>query len=134
MTADFTGRGWSFPSRISASGGIALDSGGDSVESGIRMILTTTPGERVMRPDFGCALWEHVFGPIDAGSLGLMEKAVREALAMWEPRIDVIRVTGRAEPGEGRVVLEIRYSVRATNDERNLIYPFYVIPGEEAVS
>src|SRR4051812_49283592 len=133
MNADLVGRGWAFPSRMTSGGGWALTGDTGSTDAAIRMILSTAPGERVMRPDFGCALWEHVFGPLDAGALGLMENAVRAALARWEPRIDVLDVTASPEPGEGQVVITIRYVLRATNDERNLVYPFYVIPREEPV-
>jgi phage baseplate assembly protein W len=131
MTSDLVGTGWAFPGRISAAGGIALDSGWQSTDAAIRLILSTAPGERVMRPDFGCSLWEHVFGPMDAGSIGLMESAVRDALARGEPRIEVLDVTATPEPDRGRVSIEISYLLRPTNDERNLVYPFYVIPREE---
>jgi Bacteriophage baseplate protein W len=131
MNSDLVGTGWAFPAGITASGGFALASGSESTDAAIRMILSTAPGERVMRPDFGCSLWEHLFGPMDVGSLGLMESAVRDALARWEPRIDVLDVTAAPEPDTGRVIIEIRYLIRATNDERNLVYPFYVIPLEE---
>ncbi len=86
-----------------------------------------------MRPDFGCRLWEHLFDPIDAGTLGLVESAVRSALARWEPRIDVVDVATTADTRHGCIEIDIRYRLRATNDERNLVYPFYVIPREEPV-
>jgi hypothetical protein len=124
------GTGWAFPGRITASGGVALESGHRSTDASIRMILSTTPGERVMRPDFGCALWEQVFAPMDPGTLGLVEKAVDDALARWEPRIEVEDVTAVPEPAEGRIMIRIRYRIRSTNDRRNLVYPFYVIPRE----
>jgi phage baseplate assembly protein W len=128
---DLVGRGWAFPGRITAYGGVALDDARTSTESAIRMILSTAPGERVMRPDFGCALWEQVFAPVDAGTLGLVEKAVRDALARWEPRIDVEDVEARPSGDRDRIDVVVRYVVRATNDRRNLVYPFYVIPSEE---
>lgn len=129
--ADFIGRGFSFPLRVDASGSIAMSSGVDDVESTIRMILMTAPGERLMRPLFGCAIWQMLFEPINANTLGLMNVAVREALSRWEPRIDVEDVRLDAVPGpDGRVDIEIDYVVKTTNDRRNLVYPFYVIPRE----
>jgi phage baseplate assembly protein W len=128
------GTGWAFPGRITAAGGVALESGHRSTDAAIRMILSTAPGERVMRPTFGCALWEQVFAPLNAGTLGLVEKAVSDALARWEPRIDVEDVTAIPEPEQGRIVIEIRYLLRQTNDRRNLVYPFYVIPREGEAS
>ncbi|HET9656117.1 MAG TPA: GPW/gp25 family protein [Kineosporiaceae bacterium] len=129
--ADLIGAGWAFPGRISPSGGIALDGGAASTDAAIRLILSTAPGERVMRPEFGCSLWEHVFAPMDAGTVSLAEKAVRSALERWEPRIEVTEVRATPEPEAGRLLIRISYLLRATNDQRNLVYPFYVIPGEE---
>ncbi len=131
-TADFIGRGFLFPLRVDQHGSIALSNGAADLESSVRMVLVTAPGERVMRPDFGCRIWELLFEPINANTLGLMSVAVREALGRWEPRIAVEEVV--VEPDareEGAVLIRISYVVRATNDRRNLVYPFYVIPREE---
>ena len=132
MTAgDLIGSGWSFPVRLTPGGSVRLVSGAEEIEAAIRMILTTAPGERVMRPDFGCAMWEQVFAPINPNTLGLIEQSVREALARWEPRITLDNVTALAGEDEAVVKIEIEYHVRATNDHRNLVFPFYVIPHEE---
>lgn len=128
---DVVGAGWAFPARTSAAGGIALDTGEAATDAAIRMILSTAPGERVMRPDFGCAMWDQVFAPMHEGTVGLVEDAVRVALARWEPRIDVEEVVATADQDGARLDIVIRYVVRTTNDERNLVYPFYVIPREE---
>jgi phage baseplate assembly protein W len=129
MTTDLVGRGWAYPCTLTAGGAVQLRSGGPELDAAITMIIGTAPGERVMRPDFGCAIWETLFDPIDARTIGLMEQAVREALARWEPRIHLESVVG--EPaGDGCVELTLAYRVLATNDYRNLVYPFYVIPQE----
>jgi Bacteriophage baseplate protein W len=129
---DLIGSGWSFPVRLTPGGSVQLFQGAEEIDSAIRMILTTAPGERVMRPDFGCAMWEQVFAPINANTLGLVEQSVREALARWEPRITLDAVTARPDDGDDAVIqIEIEYHVRATNDHRNLVFPFYVIPHEE---
>lgn len=129
---DFVGRGWAYPLRIGPRGGLALQSGTDEIEASIRMIVSTAPGERVMRPEFGCGIWDLLFAPINSNTVGQMVHAVGEALQRWEPRADIEDV--RAEPDrsvDGRVNIDITYRVRATNDRRNLVYPFYVIPREE---
>ncbi|MGE3856403.1 MAG: GPW/gp25 family protein [Dehalococcoidia bacterium] len=129
--SDFIGRGWTFPVRFTARGGIALTSGTEEVDAALRMILSTAHGERVMRPDFGCRIWDLLFHPLDANTIGQMEQAVRDAVGQWEPRVDLEGV--RAVPDEedvGLVHIEIAYRLRATNDRRNLVYPFYVIPRE----
>jgi phage baseplate assembly protein W len=129
--ADFIGRGVSFPLRVDQSGAIAMTSGPSDIDSSLRMILTTAPGERVMRPAFGCRIWELLFEPINANTLGLMSEAVREAVGRWEPRVTLEDVHLDPDPGNGAVFIRIDYRVRATNDRRNLVYPFYVIPGED---
>lgn len=129
--SDFIGRGISFPLRVDQSGAIATSAGYEDIDSSIRMILTTAPGERLMRPQFGCRIWELLFEPINANTLGLMGVAVREALGQWEPRIELDDVRLQPGSGDGQVLIEIDYTVRSTNDRRNLVYPFYVIPRED---
>ena len=129
--SDFIGRGISFPMRVDQSGSIVTSAGYEDIDSSIRMILTTAPGERLMRPQFGCRIWELLFEPINANTLGLMGVAVREALGQWEPRVDLDDVRLRPGDGDGQVMIEIDYTVRSTNDRRNLVYPFYVIPRED---
>ncbi len=130
--SDFIGRGIAFPMRVDQSGSIATSSGASDIDSSIRMILTTAPGERLMRPDFGCRIWELLFEPINANTLGLMGEAVREAIGRWEPRVvlDDLRLDPSGQHA-GEVLIEIDYTVRTTNDRRNLVYPFYVIPRED---
>ena len=132
MAEQFVGSGWAFPLRIGPTGGIALVSGEREVEEAIRLVLATAPGERPMRPEFGCAVHDYVFDVVDAYTVGRIERDVRSALDRWEPRIDVQAVeVDASDADEGRLLIDIHYVVRATNDERNLVYPFYVIPAEE---
>ncbi|MDQ3986719.1 MAG: GPW/gp25 family protein [Actinomycetota bacterium] len=129
---DFIGRGWAFPPRIGPRGGLALVSGSEEIEGSIRMILSTAPGERVMRPDFGCAIWDLLFAPGDPNTLGLMSQAVRDAVSRWEPRVELEAVQTKPDPDDSsRVFIAVTYVIKSTNDRRNLIYPFYVIPKEE---
>jgi uncharacterized protein len=130
--ADFVGKGFAFPMRVDASGGIALSGAEGDVGAAMRMILSTAPGERVFRPDFGCRIWDLLFHPINASTIGLMAEAVRAAVGQWEPRVDLEDVTIEPDPyGQGLVHIDLTYRIRATNDRRNLVYPFYVIPKEE---
>ena len=127
----YIGRGIGFPMRVDASGSIALESGFADVDKAIRVILSTAIGERPMRPAFGCGIWDLLFEPINANTLGRMEDAVHEALSRWEPRIDVDDVDVRPDATrQGAVAIAIAYRLRATNDRRNLVHPFYLIPGE----
>lgn len=108
-----------------------LTSGTEELDASIRMIVSTAQGERVMRPDFGCRIWDQLFEPIDTDSLGAMEQAVEEAIAMWEPRVEVSSITAEQDSESSELVnIAIEYVIRQTNDRRNLVYPFYVIPQE----
>jgi phage baseplate assembly protein W len=129
--SSFLGRGIRFPLAVDHTGAVALTAGVDSIETGMRMILATAPGERAMRPDFGCAIWDLLFEPINTNTLGLMGEAAREALSRWEPRIEVDDIdVDPDESAQGAVRIAVAYTVRSTNDRRNLVFPFYVIPGE----
>ena len=129
---EIIGSGLAFPLQVDRRGGIALARDETDVEQAIELILATAPGERPMRPEFGCGVHDFVFDTIDAGTIGKMEVAIREALDRWEPRVIVETVDfGLEGVGEGRLVIDIGYRVRVTNTMRNLVYPFYVIPAEE---
>ncbi|MFT5221762.1 MAG: phage baseplate assembly protein W [Glaciecola sp.] len=130
-TPSFIGSGLSFPLRVDANGSIALEQGAADIEKSMRVVLSTAIGERPMRPEFGCGIWDLLFEPINANTLGLMELVVREALSRWEPRAMVDDVTITPDPASmGAVSISIGYMVRSTNDRRNLVHPFYLIPGE----
>lgn len=127
---DLVGVGWAYPTGLTATGAVLLAGGGAELNGAIRMILQTRPGDRVMRPEFGCHIWDHLFEPIVPRTLGLVEQAAREALARWEPRIEVTSLTASPGDVDGEVLLMIDYLVKATNDHRNLVFPFYTIPRE----
>ena len=127
------GRGWGFGVGVDATGGIRLSSDHTEIEEAIAIIIGTSPGERVMRPLFGCRIHELVFAPNNAETLGLARRFVLEALGMWEPRIEVetINVSADAEEADrGRLNIELTYSIRGTKDLRSLVYPFYLIENE----
>lgn len=129
---DFIGRGFSWPLQVDHTGAIRLTEGTEDLERSIRMVLLTAPGERLMRPQFGCRIWDLLFEPVNANLLGLISQAVREALAQWEPRVDVEDVRPLQDETDSSLVrIAITYRIQATNDRRNLVYPFYVIPREE---
>jgi uncharacterized protein len=131
VSRDFIGTGWAFPPDANGRGGIALVSDADKIDQAIKIILMTPIGARVMRPTFGSRLHELVFAPANAETFGLAEMYVKEALAFWEPRIEVQDVIANAAPERRYTILiTIRYRIKATHDARSLVYPFYQIPGE----
>lgn len=129
---EFLGRGLAFPLQYDPRGGIALASGEHDIEQAIKIILMTAPGERVMRPEFGCRIHELIFAPHDASTEGLVIHYVEQALERWEPRVDVQEVTISTDPGrDGALLVEIKYRIKDTHDERSIIYPFYLTGEEE---
>jgi phage baseplate assembly protein W len=130
--ADILGSGIAFPLQVDRRGGLALARDETDIDQAIELILGTAPGERPMRPEFGCGVHDFVFDTIDAGTVARMETEIRSALDRWEPRVEVTDVQfdlGGADTGQ--LLIQIDYRVRATNHMRNLVYPFYVIPAEE---
>jgi phage baseplate assembly protein W len=136
MAADesFLGQGWNFALGQNAglglvSGQIAEASGDEKIRQSIWLILSTAPGERVGRPDFGSGIHDLVFAPRTATTLGEVSRAVTAALRRWEPRIEVLGVTALPHPRDvNGIVVELQYEVRATNSRFNLVYPFYLSP------
>lgn len=132
MSEKFIGTGWAYPLRTDAAGGVAMVGDDDNIQQSMRLILGTAPGERPMRPEFGCRIHEHVFASADATTAGLIAYEVRSSLRRWEPRIDVTEVdVGFDDDRPSIVYIDISYRVRSTNDPRNLVFPFYSIPGED---
>ena len=129
---EIIGNGWAFPLSIGSQGGFALTGEHSEIDQAIIIILTTAIGERVMRPTFGSRLYELIYEPCSAHTLALAEQYVRDALAMWEPRIEVTGVLATYEDNErGAILIDIDYNVHAAHQPRTLVYPFYTIPDRE---
>ena len=130
MSSEFIGSGWGFPVGVDATGGIRLVSRETELEQSIRLVISTAPGERPMRPEFGCRIHDYVFASADGATAAAIATEVKEALLRWEPRIDVDQVDVSFDARDASVLyIDIRYAIRRTNDRRNLVFPFYVIPG-----
>jgi uncharacterized protein len=131
MSQDFIGQGWHYPLAANQAGQVLLAGGDRKLEQSIRLILGTALGERPMRPEFGCAIHDMVFDTVDATTAGGLAAAVRGALIRWEPRIEVHDVAVSDDPDElGTVLIDISYTAHGRSDPRNLVFPFYTIPGE----
>lgn len=129
---DFLGQGIRFPLGVDETGSLAMTGGPDDIDHSLRMVLSTAKGERLMRPEFGCAIWDQLFEPINANTLGLMAQAVRDAVSQWEPRAELEDVEVVADDDDASLVnIHVLYRVKTTNDRRNLVHPFYVIPRED---
>lgn len=131
---DFLGVGWSYPVATDPfTGDVQLSRYERDVKEAIRIVLETRPGERVMRPRFGCGIHELVFEEMSTTVMFAVEKSVRDALITYEPRIELIdvKVDGR-EALNGCLLIHIVYRLRRTNQEDNLVYPFFFLESREA--
>jgi phage baseplate assembly protein W len=128
---DWLGRGWAFPVRIDPrTGGIAVSEYENDIRESIQIILRTSRGERVMRPDFGCGIHDLVFETVDTSTLTRVQTSVREAMARFEARIEVLNVfVDPRDAAEGRLTVSLEYRVRRTNQIGNLVFPFYFREG-----
>jgi phage baseplate assembly protein W len=132
MAEDYVGHGWQYPLATDASGGIALIGEERDLERSMRLILSTAPGERPMRPAFGCGIHDFVFAPADATTAGRLALEVKKSLAFWEPRIEVKNVQVSVdEVSRNTLYINITYEKKGSYDPRSLVFPFYVIPEEE---
>ncbi len=132
MARDYLGVGWGFPVKLDESdnkANIKTARYEESVRQSIWIVLGTAKGERLMRPEFGCGIYDLVFEVNDESTAGRITEAVREALLAFEPRIDLKDVQVRAEQQGEIMLISIDYEVRATNNAFNLVYPFYLERG-----
>ena len=132
INSRFIGRGFAFPMRVNATGGMAMVTDHQELEESIRLILGTAIGERPMRPLFGCGVHDRLFDSINTQTFATVADDVQEAIAMWDPRVDVEDVVVTRHPDHATALLiEIHYTPRAFYDPRALVFPFYTIPETE---
>jgi hypothetical protein len=128
-TRDFLGKGWKFPIRVNAGGGLSFSSEEQLVQEAIWIILGTAKGERQMLPRFGCGIHDLVFSPNNPATYGSLAGQVREALTTQEARIDVLDVRIETTDEQNVLLIYIDYRIRSNNAFYNLVYPFYIREG-----
>ncbi|HWF80318.1 MAG TPA: GPW/gp25 family protein [Streptosporangiaceae bacterium] len=127
--ADFIGKGWAFPLGFEPSGSVAMARGEEKIEQAMRLILSTYPGERPMRPRWGSTLRDNVFGGTGPENAAAIAHEVERALDYWEPRASVSQVLVYPDSQRQELLyIDIWYTVRGMNSPRNLVFPFYTIP------
>lgn len=128
MSRDFLGVGWKFPVTVNESNGLVeMSEYEEDIKEAIWIILSTQKGERLMQPEFGCGIRDYVFEYLDVTTTALIQSSVREALAKWESRIEVLNVDISMDKAiDGKLLINIGYLVRKTNNRFNLVYPFYI--------
>ncbi len=130
-TNDFLGRGISFPPRVDPrTGRFIMSEGEQDIKESIYLIIMTKTNERAMMPEFGCDIHNYVFDLVDEYSTTMMSTEILKALTYWEPRIvDIDVKVDKNEISKGKVILDISYTVRATNNPNNLVFPYYLYEG-----
>jgi hypothetical protein len=129
--SDFVGRGWSFPPRLNDRNRMSVVAYDADIRQAIYIIIMTVPGERVMRPDFGCLIHELIFAPANDQTAAVAERYVREAITRWEPRIVLQEL--KVTPGGGarpELLIDIKYQIKGQHDVRSLVFPYYLTPEE----
>jgi phage baseplate assembly protein W len=127
-SATYLGTGWDFPPVfLEKKGEVKLISAIEDIEKSLQTIVTTRRGERVMRPLFGCDLTDKIFENLNATQINIMKNRVEEAIILFEPRIDVIKIALDTQNIlEGKFLIKVEYIIRATNTRRNIVFPYYL--------
>ncbi|MEM6684525.1 MAG: GPW/gp25 family protein [Bacteroidota bacterium] len=127
-TASYLGKGWDFPPKfLESQGEIKMISDIEDIESSLQIIITTRRGERVMRPKFGCDLTDQIFENLSATQMTMMKNRIKEAIIIYEPRVEVIKIALDTQNFlEGKFLIKIEYLIRATNTRRNIVFPYYI--------
>jgi phage baseplate assembly protein W len=129
-SSDFIGTGWQFPIMVNAKGGINWSSGAQRLSDAIWIIVKTSLGERVMLPKFGAGVNDYVFQSNSSMVRTQLASAIKQALLKWEPRITVTQASVNPVPDEpSQVLVSIEYTINATNEPANVVYPFYLSEG-----
>jgi len=127
----FLGTGWSFPPVFKKEGKIALMvSSEEDIAESIRILLSTDPGERFMRPEFGCNLRKYVFERQDSSFIAGLNHLIYHALLNFEPRVNFIdtQIVSRNEL-DGVLHIQVNYTIIITNTRHNIVFPFYLLEG-----
>ncbi len=124
---DFLGAGMKFPPQINrATGRFAVSSQEESVRESIYLILMTQQTERFLRPDFGSNLMSYTFMDINATTINMMIRSLRDQITSQEPRVRDVEITTDSEVRDGCLMVEIDYMIRDSNTSDNLVFPFYL--------
>lgn len=127
---DFIGKGWSFPPSFNnVNGTTAMSTGVEDILESLHILVSTTLGERVMRPDYGCNLKDYVFDPMNVSMETYIKKLVEDAVIYFEPRITLEKVTADFKDAEGVMWITVDFRVDATNSRANFVYPYYIKEG-----
>ena len=124
---DFLGKGLRFPVSVNLNGGVSSSALDENVRQSLFIILGTAPGERIMRPDFGCRIHDLMFAPNNDITAARAEVYCEEAIYKYEPRVEKVTCTAAANADQpNRLDIRIEYVIAGKNEKKNLVYPFYL--------
>ncbi|MFZ6765842.1 GPW/gp25 family protein [Undibacterium sp. Di26W] len=130
--ASFLGTGWSFPPEFSKRGNARMVSAEEDIRQSLLILISTTPGERVMQPNFGCGLKAQIYENLNESTITILKDLIRRAVIFYEPRVVLEAIeTDHSYIYEGRLNIELIYRIVTTNTRHNLVYPFYFREGTD---
>ncbi|MGL6315008.1 GPW/gp25 family protein [Vibrio sp. WXL103] len=126
----FLGTGWAFPPSFdSDSRAASMCSNEQDIKQSLMILLSTAPGERIMHPDYGCAIHRYVFSELNQTLLSELESEVRRAVLLFESRVDLHSVILTADPASATLHIQLEYNIITTNTRDNMVFPFYLQEG-----
>lgn len=128
----FLGHGWSFLP-VLTDDGVKMSAYEKDIEESLRILFSTSPGERVNRYDYGCPLRRYVFEPVNRDVTIRMRNDITRAVTLFEPRITLEDVSFEEQPDEGLLLIQLTYTVIRTNSRNNMVYPFYLNEGTDTL-
>ncbi|MBR7792645.1 GPW/gp25 family protein [Undibacterium sp. FT147W] len=128
----FLGTGWNFPPEFSKRGNVVMVSAEEDIRQSLFILLSTSPGERVMQPNFGCGLKNQVYENINESTVTILKDMIARAILFYEPRVILENiVTDASDAYEGKLNFTIFYTIISTNTRHNIVYPFYLREGTD---
>jgi phage baseplate assembly protein W len=130
MPNNILGKGWKFPLTLDTNGTLAVSEYNDNIRESILLIISTKKGERLMNPDFGCGIHDYVFEIVNITTISMIKASIKDALRIYEPRILIVDISVNTdEIKNGKLLISINYEVIRTNNQFNVVYPFYLTEG-----
>lgn len=128
----FLGTGWAFPPTFTRGPqSVVMVRDEEDIRQSLEILLTTSIGERFLRPDYGCDLRRYVFEPLDEGLVAYIRDLVDNAILYHEPRVRLLDLTLTTQADEGTLLIELTYVIRSTNSRKNFVFPFYKDEGTD---